>query len=149
MAALNLNKVIIAGRLTADPELKQTTSGISVTSFTIAINRRGKSDGEQQADFPSIIAWRQTAEFITQYFRKGSSICITGRLQTRSWTDQNGQKRYATEVIAEEASFVDSKTDSRPPETFEKATPSVYHSGPETGFSSNYEDLGPDDDLPF
>ena len=101
MANLNLNKAVLCGRLTGDPELKQTQSGISVVSFTLAVNRRYQShsaDGQaqQQADFISCVAWRQTAEFISRYFRKGSSLCITGSIQTRNWLDQQGQKRYTT-----------------------------------------------------
>ena len=113
MANFNLNKVILGGRLTADPELKTTPSGVVVTSFTIAVNRRfsGKNE-ESQADFINVVAWRQTAEFITRYFRKASSICVVGSIQTRSWTDQNGNKRYATEVVADEAMFVDAKNEN-------------------------------------
>ena len=114
MSSLNLNKVILGGRLTADPELKQTQSGTPVVSFSIAINRRFQSksaDGTQaqQADFISVVAWRQTAEFISRYFRRGSAICVTGSIQTRNWQDQQGQKRYTTEVVVDEAMFVDSK----------------------------------------
>ena len=115
MSNLNLNKVVLAGRLTGDPELKQTQTGVSVTSFSIAINRRyvskNNEQAEQQTDFINIVAWRQTAEFICRFFKKGSSICISGSIQTRSWNDQQNNKRYATEVVAEEAFFVDSKTD--------------------------------------
>ena len=114
MANLNLNKVILAGRLTAEPELKQTQSGISVLSFSIAVNRRyvKSNDGQQaqqQTDFINLVAWRQTAEFISRYFHKGSCLCVTGSIQTRNWQDQQGQKRYATEVVVDEAMFVDSK----------------------------------------
>ncbi len=114
MANFNFNKVILGGRLTADPELKTTSSGISVTSFTVAVNRsfRPKNGEEPQADFLNVTAWRQTAEFVTRYFRKASSICVVGSLQTRSWVDQNGQKRFATEVVADEAYFVDAKSES-------------------------------------
>lgn len=112
MANFNLNKVILGGRMCADPELKTTPSGISVTSFSIAVNRSHKGkDGEVQADFISVTAWRGTAEFICRYFKKGSSICVVGSIQTRTWTDGQGAKRYATEVVAEEAYFVDSKND--------------------------------------
>lgn len=113
MSNFNFNKVIIGGRMTADPELKQTPSGIAVTTFTIAVNRRfgGKNEGEAQADFFNVTAWRQTAEFICKYFKKASSICVMGSLQTRNWTDQNGQKRYATEIVADEAYFVDAKSE--------------------------------------
>ena len=114
MANLNLNKVVLAGRLTADPELKQTQSGIAVLTFTLAINRRfaKSADGQpaqQQADFITCVAWRQTAEFISRYFHKGSCLCVTGSIQTRNGQDQQGQKRYATEVVVDEAMFVDSK----------------------------------------
>ena len=112
MANFNLNKVILGGRLTADPELKTTPSGLSVTTFTVAVNRKAAKSGENpQADFISVTAWRQTAEFITKYFRKASSICIVGSIQTRSWTDQQGQKRFATEIVADEAYFVDAKSE--------------------------------------
>lgn len=112
MANLNLNKAIIGGRLTADPELKTTPSGLSVTTFTVAVNRRTAKAGETpQADFISVTAWRQTAEFITRYFRKASSICVVGSIQTRSWTDQQGQKRFTTEILADEAHFVDAKAE--------------------------------------
>lgn len=113
MANFNFNKVILGGRLTADPELKTTPSGIPVTTFTVAVNRRfgGKNGEESPADFFNVTAWRQTAEFIVKFFRKASSICVVGSLQTRTWTDQNGQKRYATEIVADEAYFVDAKNE--------------------------------------
>lgn len=108
MANFNFNKVIIGGRLTADPELKTTPSGISVVSFVVAVNRNYKGpDGKQVTDFLNVTAWRGTAEFITRFFRKASSICVVGSIQTRSWTDQQGQKRFATEIVADEAYFVD------------------------------------------
>ena len=104
---MNLNKAIIAGRLTADPELKTTPSGLSVTSFTVAVDRRfGK---EKQTDFINCVAWRSTAEFITKYFSKGNSICVCGSIQTRNYTDKNGNKRTAVEVVAEEATFCEGK----------------------------------------
>ncbi len=112
MANFNLNKVVLGGRLTSEPELKTTPSGVSVISFTVAVNRRFSKDGETQADFIRVTAWRQTAEFVSKFFHKGSSICITGSIQTRSWTDNNGTKRYETEVVADEAIFVDSKSES-------------------------------------
>ena len=113
MANFNFNKVILGGRLTSDPELKTTSTGVSVTSFTVAVNRRfgNKNGEEQQADFINVTAWRQQAELVTRYFKKGSSICVVGSIQTRSWTDQNGNKRYATDVVADEAMFVDAKNE--------------------------------------
>ena len=88
MANFNYNKITIAGRLTADPELKQTPNGVSVTSFSVAVNRRYSKPGEaNSADFLPVVAWRQQAELIAKYFRKGSSICVSGSLQSRNWTD--------------------------------------------------------------
>ena len=157
MSSLNLNKVILCGRLTADPELKQTSGGIAVVSFSLAVNRRyqsrsadGASAPQQQADFISIVAWRQTAEFISRYFRRGSAICITGSIQTRTWQDQQGQKRYTTEVVADEAMFVDSKGESGVPggqySTDAYSTPS-YASAPTA--APKFEELKTDEDLPF
>ena len=113
MANFNFNKVILGGRLTADPELKTTPTGVSVTTFTIAVNRRFTKEGEApQADFFNVTAWRQTAEFITRYFRKASSICVMGAIENRSWTDQQGQKHFATSIVADEAFFVDKKDEA-------------------------------------
>ncbi len=112
MASLNLNAATLCGHLTADVELKQTQSGVSVCTFTLAINRPYTKEGNQEADFINCQAWRQTAEFIAKYFKKGSSLCIMGAIQTRSWTDQNNNKRYATEVVADRAFFVDSREKS-------------------------------------
>lgn len=109
MANFNFNKIMIGGRLTADPENSQTPSGVSVTKISVAVNRKAK---EQQTDFFNVTAWRSTADFVSKYFKKGSSIFIVGTLQNRSWTDQNGQKRYATDIVAEEVSFVDGKNDN-------------------------------------
>lgn len=111
MASLNLNKVILCGRLTADVELKSTQTGISVCSFTLAVNRKYQKDGEQTADFINCVAWRQTAEFISRYFKKGNSLCVTGEIQTRNFTDQSGAKRYVTEVLVDDARFVDGKNE--------------------------------------
>ena len=130
MANFNLNKVILGGRLTADVELKQTPQGVSVSTFSIAVNRRTSKDQEQQADFINCQAWRNTAEFISKYFKKGSSICVSGSIQTRTWVDKNGQNRYATEVVVDEAFFVDGKNDNA------SATP-------------NFIEVDPDDDIPF
>ena len=152
MSNLNLNKVVLCGRLTADPELKQTQNGIAVVSFTLAVNRRFTrgADGQNnsQADFINCVAWRQTAEFISRYFKKGSSLCVTGSIQTRTWNDNTGAKRYATDVVVDEAMFVDSRSDnagsaSYVPDAY--GSPS-YSSGVET---PNFEEIKTDDDLPF
>lgn len=144
MANFNFNKAILGGKLTADPELKTTPNGTSVTQFSVAINRKSK-DGEQQADFINCVAWKNTAEFITKYFRKGSSISITGRIQTRSWKDQNGNTRYATEVVVEEAGFVDSKNESQPAAQ-QNAQPSYV---PEAYTAPKFEEMSDDEELPF
>lgn len=140
MSSLNLNKVVLCGRLTAKPELKQTPSGVSICNFTLAVNRRFAKEGEQQADFITVVAWRQTAEFITKYFDKGNCICITGSLQTRSWQDDHGNKRFATDVVADEAMFVDNKSEEQP--TFQQPT----FKQPTT---PKFEDLKTDESLPF
>lgn len=148
MSSLNLNKVILCGRLTADPELKQTQSGVAVVTFTLAVNRRfqsrsGDAAQNQQADFISVVAWRQTAEFISKYFKKGSALCVTGSIQTRNWQDQQGQKRYSTEVVVDEASFVDSRGEG----SAQDATPA--YATPAAAPAPNFEELKADDDLPF
>ena len=155
MASLNLNKVVLAGHLTATPELRQTPNGVSVTSFSIAINRRfsrNAEGGQPQAnvDFVNCVAWRNTADFITRYFKKGSAICITGSIQTRNWTDQQGAKRYSTEVLAEEAHFVDSNgqggTGFVNQDSFEQSAPQ-FSSAPAA--APQFEDMSNEDDLPF
>ena len=131
MSSLNLNKVILGGRLACDPELKRTPNGVSVTSFSLAVNRRAGKE-KTITDFITVVAWRSNAEFISKYFHKGSSICIVGSIQTRSWNDNNGQKRYTTEVVVDEATFVDSK------------------SGEAAGnISPDYEELESNEELPF
>ena len=115
MSNLNLNKVILCGRLVADPELKMTPSNIPVCSFRLAVNRKYQKEGEPSADFITCVAWRQRADFISRYFYKGSSICIEGSIQTRKYTDQSNKTRYATEIIVEDAHFVDSKGDVAQP----------------------------------
>lgn len=161
MANFNFNKVILGGRITADPELKQTQSGIPVVSFSIAVNRRFQSKdkdasgAQSQADFFNVTAWRSTAEFVSRYFHKGSSICVVGSLQNRNWTDPQGVKHYATDVIADEVQFVDSRNEggaSVAPQSG-SYTPDAYSATP--AFSTpqksapNFEEVKTDDDLPF
>ncbi len=108
-----LNVAVLMGRLVADPELRTTPNGISVTSFTVAVERDYVSSGQQrQADFIDVVAWRKTAEFVTKYFHKGSMIAIQGSIQTRSYEDKNGNKRKAVEILAESVSFTGSKAES-------------------------------------
>ncbi len=152
----SFNKVILIGHMVADPELKTTQSGISVCSFSIGVSRRFVKDSEsQQTDFINIVAWRQQAEFVTKYFRKGMAILICGSLQTRSWTDQNGQKRYATDVVADEISFVEKKGSNS--DSFGNSEPTYYGNASSQNQDSekasasapNFEDASTEDDLPF
>ena len=147
MANFNLNKAFLGGRMTANPELKQTQSGVAVLSFSIAVNRKYTPEGQQQqADFINCTAWRQTAEFISKYFRKGSSICVIGQIQTRSWTDDQGNKRYATEVLVDEVHFVDSKGEGQASATAPTAPPSYM---PDAYKAPQFEEMAKEDDLPF
>lgn len=107
-----MNKVILMGRLVADPGLKQTATDVNVATFTIAVNRRFAKEGQQQADFIRCTAWRQQADFICKYFPKGSMICVIGNIQTRSWDDSDGNKQYSTDVVVDEVYFTGEKRDS-------------------------------------
>ncbi len=157
MSNLNLNKVILGGRLTADPELKQTNSGIAVVSFSIAVNRRfqpksndSSAPAQSVADFFNVTAWRGQAEFVSRYFKKGSAICVVGSIQNRSWTDQQGQKRYATDIIADEVMFVDGKNDGGVASQFASdsfAAPSYSTAQPNQ--TPKFEEVKADEDLPF
>ena len=148
----SFNKVILVGNMTADPELKQTTSGTSVCSFSIAVNRRftKAEQGQQTVDFINIVSWRQNAEFVSRYFKKGNPILVCGQLQTRTWTDNQGQKRYATEVIADEVSFVGPSTSNGAPVQGGSYTPEAYatpsfNSAP----GASFEEIPGDESLPF
>ena len=144
----SFNKAILIGNLTADPELKQTQSGISVVTFTIAVNRRFQSknavEGQQTADFISIVAWRQTAEFVSRYFKKGKPILVCGSIQSRSYTDNQGNKRVVTEVVADEVSFVESRqaSDERAVQPGSTYVPDAYT-------QPKFEDVSEKDGLPF
>lgn len=142
MANLNLNKVIIGGRMTAEPELKTTQSGVSVTSFTVAVNRRTGKDKQPETDFLNVVAWRQSAEIVCRYFHKGSSICLVGSVQTRKWQDKDGGNRYATEIIADEILFVDSKSESQNTDAG-AYVPDAYTATPQM------EEVDAEDGLPF
>lgn len=139
-----LNFAVIMGRLTADPELKTTNSGLSVTSFCVAVDRRYQKDGERQTDFINVTAWRQTAEFVNRYFHKGSMIAVQGSIQTRNYEDKNGNKRTAVEIVADNVSFCGSKSES---ETTAQNAPRLSVNIPVDDFTP----LGNDDDdgLPF
>ena len=131
-----LNKVIIMGRLCADPELKRTNGGIAVTSFTIACNRefKNKATGEKETDFIDVVAWRETAEYVCRNFGKGRVAVVAGRLQLREWTDKDGNKRKSAEIMAESVYF----GDSRPAE---KNTPAPSAAG--------FDELPDEPDFPF
>lgn len=145
-----INNVVLMGRLVATPELRNTTTGIAVLSFTIAVDRSFQKAGEQrQADFIDCVAWRNSAEFISKYFQKGSMIAITGSIQTRNYEDKNGNKRKATEIVVDQASFCGSKSESGTNGGYSAqpaapATPSFA-----TGSDGDFEEIAGDDDLPF
>ena len=142
-----MNKVILMGRLTRDPEVRYTqTSNTLVASFSLAVNRRFVRQGEErQADFINIVAWGKQGEFCSKYFKKGQQVGVIGRMQTRNWDDDKGQKHYVTEVVAEEAYFADSKRDGNTGES----TGSFENTfGANMAQNSEFE-LTPSDDLPF
>lgn len=147
-----MNKVILMGRLTRDPEMRQTPSGVSLCGFSIAVNRRFAKEGQQTADFINCTAWRQTAEFICKYFHKGSMIAVVGNLQSRSWENQEGKKQYATDVVVDEAYFTGSKTESG------TVGEQGGYSAPQPKQNNGFGDIdnmgfqaidGSEDDLPF
>ena len=152
-----MNNVVLMGRLARDPELRNTQSGLPVTSFTVAVNRRfaNKDSNERQADFIDCVAWRGTAEFISKYFSKGSMIAVQGHLQVREWQDKEGNRRWSTEVIVENAYFTGSKQESgsggggRMPFDDRDAPPiDAGYSAPTQG--SDFAELDEDDgELPF
>lgn len=136
-----MNKVVLLGRLIANPEIRYTqTNNTMVASFSLAVNRRFAKQGEErQADFINVVAWSKTAEFCSKYFKKGQQVGIIGRIQTRNWEDDQGQKHYVTEVVAEEAYFADSKR--------EGADESIL--GSSTPVNNEFEPIQDDDELPF
>ncbi len=145
-----LNTAIIMGRLTADPELRTTNTGLSVTSFTVAVDRAYAKQGEQrQTDFINCVAWRSTAEFICRYFQKGSMIAVQGSIQVRSYEDRNGNRRTATEIIVDSASFCGSKAETGTQGSRNAApqpAPAAFQNGSAEDFST---ELPLDDELPF
>lgn len=153
MANFNMNKVILGGKMVENPELRVTPQGINGTSFRIAVNRRGAGNN---TDFFNVQAWRGTAEFVMKYFRKGSSICVMGSIQNREWTDQNGQKRYATDIVADEAYFVDAKSDNAVQQNQQQEYMANQYqqvgqqvNQPVQGAAPMYEEITDSDELPF
>ncbi len=140
-----LNSIIIMGRLTADPELRSTSSGLSVSTFSVAVDRNFVRAGEEKkTDFFNVVAWRQQADFVTKYFRKGSMIAVQGSLQTRNYEDKNGNKRIAYEIVADQISFCGSKAESGSYSN-ENTNASSYNNSSADDFSSVVDDA----DLPF
>ena len=139
-----MNKVILMGRLTRDPEVRYTqTNNTLVSSFSLAVNRRFVRQGEErQADFINIVAWSKLGEFCSKYFKKGQQVGVIGRIQTRTWDDDQGQKHYITEVVAEEAYFADSKRDGESSDSFENTFGNTMPGATDFEVSSS-------DDLPF
>lgn len=144
-----MNKVILMGRLTKDPELRYTSgNNTAVASFTIAVNRRFSQESQPQADFIPIVAWSKTAEFCAKYFTKGQQVAVVGRIQTRTWDDNEGKRHYVTEVIAEEAYFADSKKSGEAGGNFGGPVPKTYSDAPATSGDGFYP-MDEDDELPF
>ena len=148
-----MNKVILMGRLTRDPEVRYTqNTNLTVANFSIAVNRRFKREGDTEtADFFNVVAWNKTGEFVGKYFKKGQQILVSGRLQNRNWTDQQGVKHYATDVIAEEVEFADSKKNSDS-ENFNNTFGNVPESAEGNAQSSDDNSdftVSSGDDLPF
>lgn len=137
-----LNNIILMGRLTRDPELRRTQSGLAVTRFTLAVERDRAAEGaEKQTDFIDIVSWRNTAEFVSKYFVKGQLVAVNGRLQLNDWTDNNGTKRRSAEVLADHVYFAEAKRDGN------HSQPAAnYNTQPQGGFTDLPEDDG---DLPF
>ena len=151
----SLNKVILMGNLTADPEYKTTPSGVGVTTFSIAVGRRFAKQGDEvTADFFNIVAWRGLAEFVSKYFTKGKPIVVVGSIQNRSYTTQDGQKRYITEIVADECTFAGnagSGSNQQTGGTYYGAEPqqSSVPASQAQPAAATFEELSTEDDLPF
>ena len=142
-----LNKIVLMGRLTRDPELRKTQSDTPVCSFSLAVDRDYKRDGEKETDFIDIVAWRSTADFVSKYFTKGRMAVVEGRLQIRDWTDKEGGKRRSAEVIADNVYFGDSKPkDSGSDVPAYDGEPGAEFGAPPSGFTP---DFGDDGEMPF
>ena len=147
-----LNHIIIMGRLTRDPELRRTGSGVAVASFTVAVDRdfAPKDGGEKETDFIDCVAWRQTGEFVSKYFTKGRMAVVSGRLQIRSWTDKDGNKRRTAEIVADNVYFGDSKRDGDSGSAYSAPASFGGYSAPSQSSASDFAMLDDDDaQLPF
>ena len=146
-----LNRIVIMGRLTRDPELRHTQTGTAVASFSLAVDRgvKSKEGGEQATDFSDVVVWRQTAEFVSRYFTKGRMAVVEGRLQIRDWTDKEGGKRRSAEVVADNVYFGDSRKDGEQ-SAYAPPAPAAGSYAPPFPAGDQFADLGDDDgDLPF
>lgn len=145
-----LNVAVLMGRLVADPELRTTPSGVSVTSFTIAVDRSyQKAGSDRQADFLDIVAWRGTADFICKFFKKGQLIAVQGSIQTRSYQDKDGNKRKAFEIVADNVHFAESKRDGDSHGSRAQAASYRPYVSYTSGNTGDFEEIPSDDDLPF
>ena len=146
-----LNKIILMGRLTRDPELRRTGSGTAVTSFSLAVDRDFKSQGgEKETDFIDIVAWRNTAEFVSKYFTKGRMAVVEGRLQMRDWTDKDGNKRRSAEVVADNVYFGDTKREGGDYNAAPAYSAPARSSNASYGGMSDFAEIGEEDgELPF
>ena len=145
-----LNRIIIIGRMTRDPELRRTQSGNAVTSFSLAVERDMKNqNGEKETDFIDVVAWKNTAEFVSRYFSKGRMVVVEGRLQMRDWKDQNGNNRRVAEIVADNVYFGDSKRDGAAP-MGGSAPSGGYNRAPAGGMPSTFAEIEEEDgELPF
>ena len=146
-----LNKIILMGRLTRDPELRRTGSGTAVTSFSLAVDRDFKSQsGEKETDFIDVVAWRNTAEFVSKYFTKGRMAIVEGRLQIRDWTDKDGGKRRSAEVVADNVYFGDTKRDGADSYGAPAYSAPAPRASAPMGGHSDFAEIGEEDgELPF
>ena len=133
-----LNRIILMGRLTRDPELRHTQTGTAVASFTLAVDRdfKDRNSGERATDFIDVVAWRQTGEFVSRYFTKGRMAVVEGRLQMRDWTDKDGNKRRSAEVVADNVYFGDSKRDAESAGGYSSGYTGGYHAAPSGGYNA-------------
>ena len=146
-----MNKVLLIGRLAKDPELRYTQSGTAVANFTLAVNRRYNPNGEQEADFINCVAWRQTAEFITRFFRKGNRIALQGSLQSRKYTANDGSNRTVYEVVIDNAEFCEPKggQSAAPAPGYDSQIPQQPKPAFSTASTGDFEEILSDEELPF
>jgi single-strand DNA-binding protein len=138
----SFNKVILIGNMVSDPECKSTPNGISVCRFRVAVQRKFAKEGQQTADFLDVVSWKSAAEFVSKYFKKGNPILVCGQIQSRTWEDKDGAKRYAVEILADEVSFVASKENNDSNDT-------SYMSGAYSQNTAKFEEVSADENLPF